>query len=40
MVDMKSIVKISRGGLLIRAIAYLVEGDDFDANNLITFAFN
>jgi hypothetical protein len=39
-VDMKSIVNMSRGGLLIRVVAYLVEGDDFDANNLITFAFN
>jgi hypothetical protein len=39
-VDMKSIVNISPDGVLIRAVAYLVEGDDFDPKNLITFAFN
>src|SRR6266536_2347104 len=39
-VDMKSIVNISRTDLLVRAVAYLVEGDDFDPNNLFTFAFN
>jgi hypothetical protein len=39
-VDMKSIVNISHDGVLVRAVAYLVEGDNFDANNLITFAFN
>ena len=37
---MKSIVNISPNGLLVRVVAYLVEGDDFDPSNLITFAFN
>ena len=37
---MKSIVNISSDGLLVRVVAYLVEGDDFDPNDLITFAFN
>src|SRR5437667_11043946 len=31
-VDMKSIVNISSDGLLVRVVAYLVEGDDFDPN--------
>jgi hypothetical protein len=39
-VDMKSIVNIGRTDKLIKAVAYLVEGDDFDPSNLITFAFN
>ena len=39
-VDMKSIVNIGRPGLLVRVVAYLVKGDDFDRKNLITFAFN
>ena len=39
-VDMKSIVNISSDGLLVRVVAYLVEGDDFDPNDLMTFAFN
>jgi hypothetical protein len=39
-VDMKSIANIGHNGLLVRAVAYLVEGEDFDPNDLITFAFN
>jgi len=39
-VDMKSIVNISPNGLVVRAVAYLVEGDDFDPNGLMTFAFD
>jgi hypothetical protein len=38
-VDKKSIVNISHNGLLVRVVV-LVEGEDFDPNNLITFAFN
>jgi hypothetical protein len=37
---MKSIVNISPNGLVVRVVAYLVEGGDFDPNDLITFAFN
>ena len=39
-VDMKSVVNISRTDVLVRVVAYLVEEDDFDPSNLITFAFN
>jgi hypothetical protein len=39
-VDMKSIVNISPDGLVVRVVAYLVEGDGFDPNGLITFAFD
>ena len=39
-VDMKSIKNVSPNGLAVRAVAYLVKGDDFDPENLITFAFN
>jgi hypothetical protein len=39
-VDVKSIANISRTGLLVRVVAYLVEGEDFEPKNLITFAFN
>ena len=39
-VDMKSIVNISPNGLVVRVVAYLVEGVDFDPNGLITFAFD
>jgi hypothetical protein len=39
-VDRKSIVNISPNGLVVRVVAYLVEGDDFDPNDLITFAFD
>ena len=39
-VDMKSIVNISPNGLVVRVVAYLVEGDDFNPNGLITFAFD
>jgi hypothetical protein len=39
-VDMKSIVKIGHDGVVVRVVAYLVEGDDFDPHNLITFALN
>jgi hypothetical protein len=39
-VDMKSIVNISPNGLVVRLVAYLVDGDDFDPNNLITFSFD
>jgi hypothetical protein len=39
-VDMKSIVNIGHNGLVVRVFAYLVEGDDFDPNDLITFAFD
>jgi len=37
-VDMKSIVNVSPNGLVVRVVAYLVEGDVFDPNDLITFA--
>ena len=39
-VDMKSIVNISPNGFVVRVVAYLVEGDDFNPNGLITFAFD
>jgi hypothetical protein len=38
-VDRSSIKNISPDGLVISAVAYFVEGDDFDPNNLISFAF-
>ena len=38
-VDRSSIKNISPDGLVIGAVAYFVEGDDFDPNNLISFAF-
>jgi hypothetical protein len=37
---MKSIVNIGHEGLLVRVVAYLVEGEEFDSKNLVTFAFN
>jgi hypothetical protein len=39
-VDMKSIVNIDPNGTLVRVVAYLVEGDDYDPKRLIQFAFN
>ena len=39
-VDMKSIVNVSPNGLVVRVVAYLVEGDDFNPNDLITLAFD
>jgi len=39
-VDMKSIANIDRTGLLVRVVAYLVEGEEFEPKNLVTFAFN
>ena len=39
-VDMKSIVNVSPNGLVVRVVAYLVEGDVFDPNDLITLAFD
>jgi hypothetical protein len=40
-IDMKSIVKNTLpSGTLVRVVAYLVEGDDYDPKRLIQFAFN
>jgi hypothetical protein len=39
-VDTKSIMNISPNGLVVRAVAYFIEGDDFNPNNLISFAFD
>jgi len=39
-IDMKSIVNLAPTGTLVRVVAYLVEGDDYDAKRLIQFAFN
>ena len=39
-VDKKSIMNISPNGLVVRAVAYFIEGDDFNPNNLISFAFD
>jgi hypothetical protein len=39
-VDKKSIMKISPNGLVVSAVAYFIEGDDFNPNNLISFAFD
>jgi hypothetical protein len=39
-IDMKSVVNISRTNKLIRVVAYLVEEDNFYPSNLMTFAFN
>jgi hypothetical protein len=39
-VDMKSIANISPNGLLVRVVAYLVAGEDFERKNLISFTFN
>ena len=39
-VDMKSIVNVSPNGLVVRVVAYLVEGDDFNPNDLIPLAFD
>jgi hypothetical protein len=39
-VNMKSIANISLNSSVVRLVAYLVDGDDFDSNNLITFAFD
>jgi hypothetical protein len=38
-IDLKSIATISRKSLVVRVVAYLVEGDDYNPNNLIQFAF-
>jgi hypothetical protein len=39
-VDMKSIVNIGSTDLLVRVVAYLVAGEDFEPKNLISFTFN
>ena len=39
-VDRRSIRNIDPSGLVVIAVAYFVEGDDFNLNNLISFAFN
>jgi hypothetical protein len=39
-IDMKSLTNIGDKDRLVRAVAYLVEGDEFNPNNLITFSFN
>ncbi len=39
-IDMKSIANIAPDGVLMRVVAYLIEGDTFEPRNLITFAFN
>jgi hypothetical protein len=39
-IDMKSIVNIDPNGTLVRVVAYLVEGDDYDPKRLMQFAFN
>jgi hypothetical protein len=39
-VDMKSIANISPNGLLVRVVAYLVVGEDFERKKLISFTFN
>ena len=39
-VDMRSIAHIGSSGGNVKVVAYLTEGDDFDPNNLISFAFD
>ena len=39
-VDMRSIAYIGSSGGNVKVVAYLTEGDDFDPNNLISFAFD
>jgi hypothetical protein len=39
-VDGGSIKNISPDGLVVSAVAYFVEGDDFNPKNLISFAFD
>jgi hypothetical protein len=40
-IDKKSIMNISPNGLVVSAVAYyFIEGDDFNPNNLISFAFD
>ena len=39
-VDKSSIKNINPNGRVVSAVAYFVEGDDFNSNNLISFAFN
>jgi hypothetical protein len=39
-VDMKSIVNISRTDQIVRVVAYLAEEEQFNSKNLISFAFD